>query len=76
MNIIYPNDNMKQKIACWAEWDTLDETCKKQISNLASLPFKFQHIAIMPDAHGGYGMPIGGVLATKGVVIPNAVGVN
>jgi len=28
----------------------------------------------MPDAHQGYGMPIGGVLATKGVVIPNAVG--
>lgn len=30
----------------------------------------------MPDAHGGKGMPIGGVLATKGVVIPNAVGVD
>jgi len=30
----------------------------------------------MPDAHMGYGMPIGGVLATKGVVIPNAVGVD
>jgi tRNA-splicing ligase RtcB len=30
----------------------------------------------MPDSHQGYGMPIGGVLATRGVVIPNAVGVD
>jgi tRNA-splicing ligase RtcB len=30
----------------------------------------------MPDTHEGYGMPIGGVLATQGVIIPNAVGVD
>jgi len=30
----------------------------------------------MPDCHSGYGMPIGGVLATKGVIVPNAVGVD
>ena len=47
-----------------------------QAKNLANLPFAFKHIAIMPDTHEGYGMPIGGVLATKGVVIPNAVGVD
>ncbi|KKM63259.1 hypothetical protein LCGC14_1513320 [marine sediment metagenome] len=45
-----------------------------QIINLTKLPFTFKHIALMPDFHLGYGMPIGGVLATKGVVIPNAVG--
>lgn len=48
----------------------------KQIINLANLPFAFSHIAIMPDSHQGYGMPIGGVLATKDVIIPNAVGVD
>jgi tRNA-splicing ligase RtcB len=48
----------------------------KQIINLASLPFAYKHIAVMPDAHKGKGMPIGGVLATKGVVVPNAVGVD
>ena len=48
----------------------------EQARNLANLPFAFRHIAIMPDAHQGYGMPIGGVLATKDVVIPNAVGVD
>lgn len=47
-----------------------------QAQNMANLPFAFHHVAIMPDCHQGYGMPIGGVLATKGVVIPNAVGVD
>lgn len=54
----------------------LEDSCMEQIINLASLPYAFKHIAIMPDAHTGKGMPIGGVLATKGVVIPNAVGVD
>jgi tRNA-splicing ligase RtcB len=48
----------------------------QQAKNLANLPFAFKHIAIMPDSHSGYGMPIGGVLATKGVIVPNAVGVD
>lgn len=47
-----------------------------QAKNLANLPFAFKHICLMPDTHQGYGMPIGGVLATKGVIIPNAVGVD
>jgi tRNA-splicing ligase RtcB len=48
----------------------------EQAKNLANLPFAFKHIAIMPDCHEGYGMPIGGVLATRAVVVPNAVGVD
>ncbi len=59
-------------VKMWLE--TLDETALQQAKNLASLPFAFHHIAIMPDAHQGYGMPIGGVLATIGAIIPNAVG--
>ena len=56
--------------------DDIDEQALAQARNLANLPFTFKHVAIMPDAHCGYGMPIGGVLATKGVVVPNAVGVD
>jgi tRNA-splicing ligase RtcB len=56
--------------------DDIEELALEQTINLANLPFVFKHIAIMPDAHPGYGMPIGGVLATRGVIIPNAVGVN
>jgi tRNA-splicing ligase RtcB (3'-phosphate/5'-hydroxy nucleic acid ligase) len=54
----------------------LEPNALAQARNLANLPFAFKHIAIMPDAHCGYGMPVGGVLATRGAVIPNAVGVD
>ena len=54
----------------------LDEHGQQEVQNLCTLPFIHSHLALMPDAHGGKGMPIGGVLATKGVVIPNAVGVD
>ncbi len=54
----------------------IEENALQQAKNLANLPFVHKHIALMPDAHCGYGMPIGGVLATKGVIIPNAVGVD
>jgi tRNA-splicing ligase RtcB len=64
----------KLPIKMWL--DDCEDNAMIQIKNLANLPFAFKHIAIMPDCHSGYGMPIGGVLATKGVVIPNAVGVD
>ncbi len=50
--------------------------CLEQALHLAALPFAFDHIALMPDTHPGKGMPIGGVIACEGVVIPNAVGVD
>jgi tRNA-splicing ligase RtcB len=61
-------------IKLWLE--DMDSGAMEQARNLANLPFVHSHIAIMPDAHLGYGMPIGGVMATEGVVIPNAVGVD
>lgn len=54
----------------------VEDLAMEQIANLASLPFLFHHLAIMPDVHAGMGMPIGGVLATVDAVIPNAVGVD
>lgn len=52
------------------------ETPAKQQMNLAMrLPVTLAG-ALMPDAHAGYGLPIGGVLATDNVVIPYAVGVD
>jgi tRNA-splicing ligase RtcB len=56
--------------------DEAEDGAIEQAKNLANLPFAFSHICLMPDTHQGYGMPIGGVLATKGVIIPNAVGVD
>jgi tRNA-splicing ligase RtcB len=48
----------------------------EQAFNLASLPFIHKQVNLMPDTHQGYGMPIGGVIGTYGVIIPNAVGVD
>ncbi len=56
--------------------DEPEEGSVTQAKNLANLPFAFEHVCLMPDTHQGYGMPIGGVLATKDVIIPNAVGVD
>lgn len=64
----------KIPIKSWCE--NIEDGALEQANNLANLPFAFRHIALMPDAHLGYGMPIGGVLATKDVIIPNAVGVD
>ncbi|HEB69383.1 MAG TPA: RtcB family protein [Desulfobulbus sp.] len=64
----------KVPIKLWLK--DIDQGAMEQARNIANLPFVHSHIAIMPDAHQGYGMPIGGVMATEGVVIPNAVGVD
>ncbi|MBP2638798.1 MAG: ligase [Firmicutes bacterium] len=73
MNKFKP-DNTRLPIYNWAT--ELEETAKQQIYNLANLPFAYHHVALMPDCHMGYGMPIGGVLAAENVIIPNAVGVD
>ena len=65
-----------EKIPLYLWLDQLDAETLAQAKNLANLPFAFHHVALMADAHVGYGMPIGGVLATRGWVIPNAVGVD
>jgi tRNA-splicing ligase RtcB len=56
--------------------DDIENGALEQAKNLANLPFAYKWVAIMPDSHEGYGMPIGGVLATQEVIIPNAVGVD
>ena len=74
MKIIPPNKINNLPIKLWL--DDIEKGALAQVYNLANLPFAYKHIAVMPDSHQGYGMPIGGVLATTGVVIPNAVGVD
>jgi tRNA-splicing ligase RtcB (3'-phosphate/5'-hydroxy nucleic acid ligase) len=54
----------------------IEDGAMRQAKNVASLPFAFHHVALMPDAHEGYGMPIGGVFASRDMIIPNAVGVD
>lgn len=58
----------------WGE-EYIDAGAKAQMAAAAALPVAIAG-ALMPDAHIGYGLPIGGVLATENVVIPYAVGVD
>jgi tRNA-splicing ligase RtcB len=57
----------------WGEG--LEEGSLRQMRSAADLPVAVRG-ALMPDAHQGYGLPIGGVLATENAVIPYAVGVD
>lgn len=60
----------------WKQWGTdLDANSIQQMENACLLPVSVR-AALMPDAHLGYGLPIGGVLATEGAVVPYAVGVD
>ena len=61
-------------VKSWCE--NCEEGAVKQAENLAKHPVVFDHVALMPDAHQGYGMPIGGVIACEDAVIPAAVGVD
>jgi tRNA-splicing ligase RtcB (3'-phosphate/5'-hydroxy nucleic acid ligase) len=57
-------------------WGTdIDKEAIAQLERACSLPVAVRG-ALMPDAHVGYGLPIGGVLAVRGAVIPYAVGVD
>ena len=55
--------------------EQIDEGSLAQMNAAMRLPISVAG-ALMPDAHVGYGLPIGGVLATEGAVIPYAVGVD
>jgi tRNA-splicing ligase RtcB len=56
--------------------DTIEEGALEQAHNITNLPFVFKHVVLAPDAHLGYGCPIGGVFATTNVVVSNAVGLD
>ena len=68
------NKNNRLPIKSWC--DDIESEAMAQAQNLANHPETFHHIALMPDCHSGYGMPIGGVIACEDAIIPNAVGVD
>ena len=69
-------DGVAFKTAPYRIWgEGLDANALEQMHNACLLPVAVRG-ALMPDAHVGYGLPIGGVLATRNAVIPYAVGVD
>lgn len=77
MFIIFNEKKQRVPIKIWLEnIKQVEEGCLQQALNLSNLPFVHKWVALMPDTHLGYGMPIGGVIAVEDAVIPNAVGVD
>jgi tRNA-splicing ligase RtcB (3'-phosphate/5'-hydroxy nucleic acid ligase) len=63
-------------VKMWVRGVPIEEEAKKQLANTARMPFIFKHVAAMPDVHLGIGATVGSVVATKGAIIPAAVGVD
>ena len=74
MEWIKKENAYKVPIQSWCR--DVEKTAMTQAEDLAMHPSVFHHVALMPDCHPGYGMPIGGVIACRDAVIPNAVGVD
>lgn len=67
---------MHEKIKTWLPPEKIEPKAANQLYNIAKLPFIHKHVAVMPDCHLGKGATVGSVIATKGAIIPAAVGVD
>lgn len=74
MPVVQTLDSPGVPVKIWTA--DVDEASRRQLANLASLPFIHHHVAAMPDVHLGIGATIGSVIATRGAVVPAAVGVD
>ncbi len=72
----YVDGNGKLIMKLWDTHQKFDENAMEQLRNCAKLPFIHSHIAGMPDVHWGMGATVGSVIATKGAIVPAAVGVD
>ena len=67
---------INEKIVAFLDPETIEPKAKEQLRNISEMPFIFKHLAVMPDCHLGKGATVGSVVATKGAIIPAAVGVD
>lgn len=70
------DDTQKHLIKTWTRGVLLEDAARQQLRNIASMSFIHSHVAAMPDVHWGMGATVGSVIATKGAIIPAAVGVD
>lgn len=64
------------RIKTFIPWSEIEGEARQQILNVSQLPFIFKWVAVMPDCHYGIGATVGTVIATRGAVVPSAVGVD
>ena len=67
-------ERLNDRLLSWAS--SLDADTREQAERVAGLPILAGHVALMPDAHLGYGGPVGAVIPTAGALVPAAVGVD
>lgn len=60
----------------WTVGVPVEDHARKQLFNIANMPFIHKHVAVMPDVHVGHGATVGSVIATTGAIIPAACGVD
>jgi tRNA-splicing ligase RtcB len=65
-----------KSIKAWVDKVSVEEKALEQLKNTARMPFIYHHVAAMPDVHWGMGATVGSVVATRGAIIPAAVGVD
>lgn len=63
-------------IELWLPAAEVEQEATLQLHNIASLPWCFSHVAVMPDCHMGKGATVGSVIAMKDACSPSAVGVD
>ena len=63
-------------IKAWVDGVPVEDAARRQLFNIASLPFIHGHVAVMPDVHLGKGATVGSVIATRAAIVPAAVGVD
>ncbi len=63
-------------VRSWTVGVPFEEKAREQVRRVASLPFVYKWVAVMPDVHAGLGATVGSVIATTGAVMPSAVGVD
>jgi len=63
-------------VKAWVKGVPVEDAARRQLENIARLPFIHSHVAAMPDVHLGRGATVGSVIATKGAIVPAAVGVD
>lgn len=67
-------EQLAENILSWCK--NLEPAAMQQVQNLSKHPCLVGNVCLMPDAHCGYGMPIGGVVALDNAISPNMVGVD
>jgi tRNA-splicing ligase RtcB len=63
-------------IKAWIRGVPMEDEARRQLENVARLPFVHRWVAAMPDVHYGIGATVGSVVATRGAIVPAAVGVD